>query len=155
MMETNCASMRRSASDRFTAESISAGAVQNLSPDIKDQYSTYYAPPAVNQVMLGVSTFSPAHYQMGDRVLVSSIGAAWNSISLTDPGPGAGVVSQLAWFNLEWDNAVTTAGGVVDAGLPVATPCNMVAGAQQACIPAPPSTNGGWGIVQRGGDSKR
>ena len=132
---------------------LSNGAVQNLSPDIKDQYSTYYAPPAVNQVMLGVSTFSPAHYQMGDRVLVSSIGAAWNSISLTDPGAATGVVSQLAWFNLEWDNAVTTAGGVVDAGLPVATPCNMVAGAQQACIPAPPSTNGGWGIVQRGGDS--
>jgi hypothetical protein len=132
---------------------LSNGAVQNLSPDIKDQYSTYYAPPAVNQIMLGVSTFSPAHYQTGDRVLVSSIGAAWNSTSLTDPGAATGVVSQLAWFDLEWNNDVTTAGGVVDAGLPVATPCNMQPGAQQACIPAPTSTNGGWGIVQRGGDS--
>ena len=104
---------------------LSNGAVQNLSPDMKDQYSTYYAPPAVDQVMLGVSTFSPVHYQTGDRVLVSSIGASWNSTSLTDPGAATGVVSQLAWFDLEWNNAVTTAGGVVDAGLPVATPCNM------------------------------
>ncbi len=48
---------------------LSNGAVQNLSPDVKDQYSTYYAPPAVNQVMLGVSTFSQGHYQTGDRVL--------------------------------------------------------------------------------------
>jgi hypothetical protein len=131
---------------------LSNGAVQNLSPDMKDQYSTYYAPPAVNQVMLGVSTFSPAHYQTGDRVLVSSIGASWNSTSLTDPGAATGVVSQLAWFDLEWNNAVTTAGGVVDAGLPVATPCNMQSGAQQSCIPAPTS-NGGWGIVERTGDS--
>ncbi len=132
---------------------LSNGAMQNLSPDIKDQYSTYYAPPAVNQVMLGVSTFSPGHYQTGDRILVSSIGASWNSTSLTDPGAATGVVSQLAWFDLEWNNATTSAGGIVDAGLPVATPCNMAAGAQQACIPAPPSTNGGWGIVQRAGDS--
>jgi hypothetical protein len=131
---------------------LSNGAVQNLSPDMKDQYSTYYAPPAVNQVMLGVSTFSPAHYRTGDRILVSSIGASWNSTSLTDPGAATGVVSQIAWFDLEWNNAVTSAGGVVDSGLPAATPCNMVAGAQQACIP-PATSNGGWGIVQRTGDS--
>jgi hypothetical protein len=131
---------------------LSSGAVQNLSPDMKDLYSTYYAPPAVNQVMLGVSTFSPAHYEIGDRALVSSIGAAWNSTSLTDPGAATGVVSQLAWFDLEWNNAVTSAGGIVDAGLPVATPCTMGAGAQQACIPAS-SSNGGWGIIQRTGDS--
>jgi hypothetical protein len=73
-------------------------------------------------------------------------------MSLTDPGSATGVVSQLAWFDLEWNNAVTSAGGVVDSGLPVATPCNMVAGAQQACIPAA-TPNGGWGIVQRTGDS--
>ena len=132
---------------------LSNGAVQNLSPDMKDQYSTYYAPPAVNQVMLGVSAFSPAHYQTGDRILVSSIGASWNSTSLTDPGAATGVVSQLAWFDLEWNNAVTSAGGIVDAGLPVATPCNTTAGAQQSCVPAPQSTNGGWGIIQRTGDS--
>ena len=132
---------------------LSNGAMQNLSPDMKDQYSTYYAPPAVNQVMLGMSMFSPAHYQTGDRVLISSLGASWNSTSLTDPGSATGVVSQLAWVDLEWNNAVTTAGGVVDAGLPVATPCSMVAGAQQACIPAPASTDGGWGIIQRTGDS--
>ena len=132
---------------------LSNGAMQNLSPDMKDQYSTYYAPPAVNQVMLGMSTFSPAHYQTGDRVLISSLGASWNSTSLTDPGSATGVVSQLAWFDLEWNNAVTMGGGVVDAGLPVATPCSMVAGAMQSCIPAPASTDGGWGIIQRTGDS--
>jgi hypothetical protein len=131
---------------------LSNGAVQNLSPDMKDQYSTYYAPPAVNQVMLGMSTFSPAHYRTGDRVLVSSMGASWNSTSLADPGAATGVVSQIAWFDLEWNDDVTSAGGVVDSGLPAATPCSMVAGAQQACIPAATS-NGGWGIVQRTGDS--
>jgi hypothetical protein len=131
---------------------LSNGAEQNLSPDMKDQYTTYYAPPAVNQVMLGMSTFSPAHYKTGDRILVSSIGAAWNSTSLTDPGKATGVVSQLAWFDLEWNNAVSTAGGVIDAGLPIATPCNMVNGSQQACSPAP-TPNGGWGIIERTGDS--
>jgi hypothetical protein len=131
---------------------LSNGAEQNLSPDMKDQYTTYYAPPAVNQVMLGMSTFSPAHYRTGDRILVSSIGASWNSTSLTDPGKATGVVSQLAWFDLEWNNAVSTAGGVIDSGLPIATPCNMIGGATQNCTPAP-TPNGGWGIIQRTGDS--
>jgi hypothetical protein len=132
---------------------LSNGAIQNLSPDMKDMYSAYYAPPAVNQVMLGMSTFSPAHYRTGDRVLVSSIGASWNSTSLNDPGTATGVVSQIAWFDLEWNDSTTTDGGDVTTGLPIATPCTMVAGAQQSCIPPSASADGGWGIVQRSGDS--
>jgi hypothetical protein len=132
---------------------LSNGAIQNLSPDMKDPYTTYYAPPAVNQVMMGISTFSPAHYAQGDRVLISSVGASWNSTSLTDPGSATGVVSQLAWFDLEWNNSVTTAGGTVDAGLVAATPCNPANGAQQPCI-ASPTSNGGWGIIQRNGDTR-
>jgi hypothetical protein len=136
---------------------LANGAIQNLSPDLDGLYNTYYAPPAVNQIMLGMSTFSPAHYTTGDRMLVSSIGASWNSTSLTDPGAGTGVVSDLAWFNLEWNDATTMVdGGVVATGLPVATPCTLPSPApnpSQPCIPAPSSTNGGWGIVQRQGDS--
>jgi hypothetical protein len=135
---------------------LANGAIQNLSPDLNGLYSTYYAPPAVNQIMLGMSTFSPAHYTTGDRVLVSSIGAAWNSTSLTDPGAATGVVSDIAWFNLEWNDPTTIDGGVVATGLPVSTPCALPSPApnpSQPCISAPSSTNGGWGIVQRQGDS--
>lgn len=127
---------------------LANGAIQNLSPDLNGLYNTYYAPPAVNQIMLGMSTFSPAHYTTGDRMLVSAIGASWNSTSLTDPGAATGVVSDLAWFNLEWNDATTADGGVVATGLPVATPCTLPSPApnpSQPCIAAPSSTNGGWG----------
>jgi hypothetical protein len=129
------------------------GARQNLSPDLKDLYNVFYAPPAVNQIMLGISTFSPAHYQTGDRVLVASIGANWDSTSLTDPGAATGVTSELVWFNLEWN---TADGGLTTTGLPVATPCTTGTwntGTVQPCISATAS-NGGWGVVQRQGDSK-
>jgi hypothetical protein len=135
---------------------LSNGAMQNLSPDLNGLYNTYYAPPAVNQIMLGMSTFSEAHYKSGDRILVASIGAAWDSTSLTDPGAATGVVSDLAWFNLEWDNATTGDGGVVTAGMPVATPCIAPSPAPnptQPCIAPAASTNGGWGLIQRQGDT--
>jgi WD40-like Beta Propeller Repeat len=134
---------------------LSRGAVQNLSPDYQP-YSVWYNPPAVNQIMLGIGTFSPAHYATGDRMYVATLGSSWNSFSLVDQGVASGVTSQLAWFNLEWDNATTAAGGLLDSGLPAATPCTQgvypgINGAAQGCIPAPVS-NGGWGIVARTGD---
>jgi hypothetical protein len=138
---------------------MSKGAVQNLSPDYQgNPYSVWYNPPAVNQIMLGVGTFSPAHYAAGDRMYIATLGTSWNSFALTDPGVASGVTTQLAWFNLEWDNATTAAGGVLDSGLPAATPCTQqpaypgIMGNAQPCIPAPVS-NGGWGIIARTGDS--
>jgi hypothetical protein len=142
------------ASPGTTPPWLSKGAIQNLSPDYRgNAYDSYYAPPAVNQVMLGIQTFSPAHYKTGDRRLISSIGSSWNTTGLFDTvGSATGVTSQLAWFDLEWDNATTLAGGLVDAGLPQAVPCNNPQGAMQACAPPQPS-NGGWGILTRSGDN--
>jgi len=114
---------------------LSQGAISNLSPNI----GRVYAPPAVSEIMLGIQTFSKMHYQPGDRVVISSIGASWNSTSLTDPGMATGVVAQLAWFDLEWNPA--GGAGFADSGLPTATP-------------GAPS-NGGWGIIARSGDSNR
>ena len=136
---------------------MSKGAVQNLSPDYQgNAYSVWYNPPAVNQIMLGVGTFSPSHYAAGDRMYIATLGTSWNSFALTDPGVASGVTTQLAWFNLEWDNATTAAGGLLDSGLPAATPCTQstypgINGNPQPCIPAPVS-NGGWGIIARNGD---
>jgi hypothetical protein len=137
---------------------MSRGAVQNLSPDYRgNPYDTWYNPPAVNQIMLGIGTFSPAHYQTGDRKYVATLGTSWNSFSLSDPGVPSGVTSQLAWFNLEWDDALTAAGQLEPNGLPAATPCTVgtypgINGATQGCLPTPVS-NGGWGIIARNGDS--
>jgi hypothetical protein len=103
----------------------------------------------VDNVMLGIQTFSPKHYgpQAGgytEYIEVSSVGA-----SLDDPdNPGTGlpegtqpacvggtspcVVSKLAWINLAWD-------GSGDAGSrPSAAPGAL--------------SNGGWGILSRGTD---
>jgi hypothetical protein len=137
---------------------LSRGAVQNLSPDYRgNAFDTWYNPPAVNQIMLGIGTFSPAHYQTGDRKYVATLGTSWNSFSLSDPGVPSGVTSQLAWFDLEWDNPTTAAGGLLTTGLPAATPCSVgtypgINGTSQGCLPSPVS-NGGWGIVARNGDS--
>jgi hypothetical protein len=137
---------------------MSKGAVQNLSPDYRgNEFDTWYNPPAVNQIMLGIGTFSAGHYAAGDRMYIATLGTSWNSFSLTDPGVPSGVTSQLAWFNLEWDNATTLAGGLLTTGLPAATPCTTgtypgIKGSPQPCLPAPAS-NGGWGIIARNGDS--
>jgi hypothetical protein len=105
--------------------------------------------------MMGIQTFSRAHYQPGDRVVVASIGASWNATSLTDPGKPTGVVSQLAWFDLEWNGPVPE-GGVynpwspsqVTSPLPLAAPCSAASG----CATEAASASGGWGILARDGD---
>lgn len=112
---------------------LSPGAMSNLSPNV----GRVYAPPAVSEIMLGIQTFSKMHYQTGDRIVISSIGASWNSTSLTDPGMATGVVAQLAWFDLEWSPPGDA--GLPDSGTPTA-------------LPGAPS-NGGWGIIGRMGDA--
>ncbi len=138
---------------------LARGAVQNLSPNYRgNAFDTWYNPPAVNQIMLGIGAFSSGHYATGDRMYVSTLGTSWNSFSLTDPGVPSGVTTQLAWFNLEWDNATSAANGLITTGLPAATPCTAAAnypgitGSSQGCLPAPVS-DGGWGIIARTGDS--
>lgn len=132
------------------------GAEWNLSPDVGNgQYTTWYAPPAVSQVQLGISTFSPAHFATGDRKLITSIGAAWDSTAdLSDPGAATGVVTQLIWVDLE-----TATGDTSMTGLPMApcgpNPPTSNVGKQtayQACQPVPAS-NGAWGTIARTGDS--
>src|SRR5208283_1418357 len=134
---------------------LTTGAVSNLSPNING----YYAPPSVNQVMMGVQTFSPAHYQTGDRKLVAAIGAAWNQteaqIMANSPGSATGVVSQLAWFDLEYTGTPPAGtpynpwgSGMLTSPLPVATPCTSLSG---GC--ATSTAGGGWGLISRTGDN--
>jgi hypothetical protein len=145
---------------------LTEGAIQNMSPNFgKDPYSPWYNPPAVNQVMLGVQTLSRAHYMTGDRIVVAQLGAAWNTICLassSNTGSATGVISQLAWFDLEWNPAGGTDGGLMNnPGLPTA-PCTgsgiNPAGVSpaQPCVSNPTSSGwGGWGIIQRMGDETR
>jgi hypothetical protein len=137
---------------------LSRGAVQNLSPDYRgDPFDSWYEPAAVDQVSLGIGTFSPQHYATGDRKLVTTLGASWTSDSPGSLGVASGVTSQLAWFDLEWDDLTTLQGGLLDAGLPVATPCVQQAnypgilGSSMPCLPASQS-DGGWNIIARMGD---
>jgi hypothetical protein len=128
---------------------LTAGAAANLSPMIGPASAsgeTFWAPPIVNQVMLGVQTFSPSHYSSGDRVVISSLGAAQNALSLDAGNTFTGVVSQLAWFDLEWGGAVPTTGFA-------AAPCGTNPAPPGACLP-PQASNGGWGILARSGDSQ-
>src|SRR5271165_4722402 len=116
----------------------------------------YYAPPSVNQVMMGIQTFSPAHYQTGDRKLVAALGAAWNQteaqIMSNSPGSATGVVSQLAWFDLEYTGGLPAGtgwnSGMLTSPLPVATPCTSLFG---GC--ASSTGGGGWGLITRTGDT--
>jgi hypothetical protein len=62
---------------------LTAAAAANLSPLVGAQNASngslpWYQPPIVDQVMLGLQTFSPSHYTTGDRIVVSSLGAAQN-----------------------------------------------------------------------------
>ncbi|HXN32136.1 MAG TPA: hypothetical protein VN894_09750 [Polyangiaceae bacterium] len=133
---------------------LTTGAASNLSPNING----YYAPPSVNQVMMGIQTFSPAHYTTGDRRLVAAVGAAWNQteaqILAASPGLATGVVSQLVWFDLEWAGALPAgtpynpwSSGMLTSPLPLAVPCAGV-----GCA-APAASAGGWGIIARTGDN--
>jgi len=127
---------------------LTPGAIANLGPNTGDVnylgggYIT--ATNNVDDVMLGIETFSPAHYMTGDRIEVTSVGASLdapdNSSGVQQPtqpacqgGTSPCVVSQLAWINLEWT-------GAGDAGM------------RPSAAPASPS-NGGWGYLNRTGDS--
>jgi hypothetical protein len=132
---------------------LTPGAVANLGPNTGDVnylgggYTT--ATNNVDNVMLGIETFSAGHYATGDRIEVSSVGASMDQPDNTATPPvlqpiqpacnnGATsgptcVVSQLAWINLEWD-------GSGDAGM------------RPSAAPGAP-TNGGWGILARTGDT--
>ena len=130
---------------------LTPGAISNLGPNING----YYAPPTVNQVMMGIQTFSAAHYTSGDRIEIASVGAAWNSTSLQDPGMPTGVVTQLAWFDLETSGAPPSGSsgnpwqsGHLNSPLPLA-PCNA---STQNCA-TPMSPTGGWGFLARNGDT--
>jgi hypothetical protein len=128
---------------------LTGGAAANLSPLIGPASAngvTFYAPPVVNQVMLGVQTFSPLHYAAGDRKVISALGAAQNSTSNTAPNTDTGVISQLAWFDLEWNGTPGTTGFAT-------APCGTNPAPPGACFPVSTS-NGGWGIIARNGDSQ-
>jgi hypothetical protein len=144
---------------------LTQGAISNLSPNING----YYQPANLDQVTMGIQTFSPAHYKTGDRRLVASIGAAWNQteaqILAGSPGTPTGVVSELAWFDLE-TTAPPPAGapynpwgsGKTDSPLPLAPRCNAgptvtaPAGQPGPCATTVAPTPG-WGIVARTGDA--
>jgi hypothetical protein len=128
---------------------LTGGAAANLSPltgPASANGVTFYSPPVVNQVMLGVQTFSPSHYQTGDRKVVSALGASQNSLSITAANTFTGVISQLAWFDLEWAGTASTSGFAT-------APCGTNPGPPGACYPVEPS-NGGWGIIARNGDTQ-
>lgn len=122
---------------------LTAAAQANLNPLIGAQAAggAWYAPPIVDQIMLGVQTFSPAHYASGDRVVVSSLGADQNATSLDAGNTITGVTSQLAWIDLEY-------GGAVPKTDTPAAPCSS-----GGCLPSP-TPNAGWGIIQRQGDPR-
>lgn len=114
---------------------LTAAAIDNLGPNTND--SNYLggthvsSTNNVDNVMLGIQTFSPAHYATGDRIEITSIGAAKDQPS-NEMVQASGVTSQLIWINLEFT-------GDADGGRPSAAP-----GAPN---------NGGWGLLSRTGDS--
>jgi hypothetical protein len=130
---------------------LTAGGVDNLSPMLGPASAngvTFWQPPILNQVMLGIQTFSPAHYSNGDHIVVSSLGADQNATGLDAGNTYTGVDSQLAWFNLEWGGTASTTG----TGLPAA-PCGTNPAPPSSCM-ATGASNGGWGIIARNGDSR-
>jgi hypothetical protein len=144
---------------------LTVGAASNLSPNING----YYQPANLNQVMMGIQTFSPAHYKTGDRRLVASIGASWNQteaqILAGSPGTPTGVTSELAWFDLE-TTAAPPAGaaynpwgsGKTDSPLPLAPRCNAgptvtAPGGQPGPCATTMAATPGWGILARTGDT--
>ena len=127
---------------------LTQGAIANLGPNTNDSnylgggYTT--SSNNVDNVMLGIQTFSAAHYKTGDRIEIASVGSSMdqpdNSSGQVQPiqaacqgGGSPCVVSQLAWINLEWN-------GSADAG------------DRPSAAPNAPS-NGGWGILKRTGEA--
>jgi hypothetical protein len=128
---------------------LTAGGVDNLSPMLGPASAngvSFWQPPILNQVMLGIQTFSQYHYKGGDHIVVSSLGADQNATGLDAGNTYTGVKSQLAWFNLEWSGTPSTTG----TGLPTA-PCGTNPAPPSSCM-ATGTSNGGWGIIARNGD---
>ncbi len=105
---------------------VSTQAQSNLSPNLN---GNYLSPPmcsgstpadtsgaCVQYDMLGMQTFSKAHYQPDDRVVVTTKGSAWYRTSGTDPGSATGVVAKLWWFDLETTSMATGSNGTVSLG---------------------------------------
>ena len=122
---------------------LKAGAIANLSPNTNDTNwagpqdngnfnATYNNGNDVNAVMLGMQTFSKAHYTTGDRIEVTTVGASENRKAVGDPFEATGATTELIWINLEF-------AGAADTGRPSA-------------LPGAPN-NGGWGIISRGTDT--
>jgi hypothetical protein len=139
---------------------MSETAEWNLAPDKNTNTppQAYYAPPAVDQVTMGISTFSRAHYEMGDHVMVASIGAAWNAYTFntgttTDLGFATGVASQLIWLDLEAEGELPVTGlPLAPQTTAVAIPDNPAGGGTQGPITG--ATSGiGWGTITRTGDT--
>jgi hypothetical protein len=162
---------------------LTTGAIANLNPlgplksiDMAESplnpstiSANWFNPPIVNQMMLGMQTFSAGHYSDSDRKLVTTLGSTQDAFAIDTPDIATGVVSQLAWIDLQWTGTPSPVG----AGLPVA-PCGTdppppapgttwsapvapAGGQSGAAGPCLAATNGGtasgWGIVQRTGDS--
>jgi len=137
---------------------LTAAAMVNLSPMLGPATANvtpptsgsvvFYSPPIVNQIMLGIQTFSAEHYASGDHVVVTTLGAAQNALSLDSGITMTGVQSQLAWVNLEWPGPLTAA---TAAGTPIA-PCGTDPAPPSACFTQTP--NDGWGLITRTGDSQ-
>ena len=118
---------------------LTRSAIDNLGPNTNDsnwdgpanksgQYGLTVGSNNVDAVMLGIQAFSAAHYTTGDRIEVTTVGAA-----IDEPNPGmdlpTNVVTKLIWVNLEFT-------GLTDGGRP------------SALTGAP--NNGGWGIIPTG-----
>jgi hypothetical protein len=129
---------------------LGAGGLANLSPVTGKvmQGGPWYEPPEINQMMLGMQTFSGGHYgtTAGEYIEVTSLGAAENATSLTALTTPTGVVSELAWINLGYTDPVPAT-----AGLPLA-PCGTNPAPAGACLPAQ-TPNPAWGIIARTGDT--
>jgi hypothetical protein len=127
---------------------LTTGAIANMSPVAgpASGNTAWYEPPEINQVMLGIQTFSPLHFSATDRIVITTLGAAENAVSLTSATTQTGVVSQLAWINLGYTGPVPT-----DGGLPVA-PCGTDPAPPSSCLPTQ-TPNGGWGLLERGGSA--
>jgi hypothetical protein len=90
---------------------LTTQAQSNLSPNLN---GNYLSPPMCNAStpadtsgacvqydMLGIQTFSKAHYALGDRIVVTTKGSSWYRADPTDPGTATGIVANLMWFDLE------------------------------------------------------